>query len=117
MVESQSIWTYNIIIRALMYLVQTYHDYFKRTNQNLYGSKKVTMPRPELYVIYTGDRKRVSDTMSLSKEFFAGEKISIDAEVKVLYVENENDIIGHYIIFTKVYNEQRKMHEQRKRQY
>ena len=91
-----------------MYLVQTYHDYFKRTNQNLYGSKKVTMPKPELYVIYTGDRKIVSDTISLSKDFFAGEKISIDAEVKVLYQENENDIIGQYIIFTKVYNEQRK---------
>ena len=85
LVESQSTWTYNIIIRALMYLVQTYHDYFKRTNQNLYGSKKVTMPKPELYVIFTGDRKKVQDTISLSKEFFAGKKISIDAEVKVLY--------------------------------
>ena len=108
LVESQSTWTYNIIIRALMYLVQTYHEYFKRTNQNLYGSKKLDMPKPELYVIFTGDRKRVPNTISLSKEFFAGEKISIDAEVKVLYQENENDIIGQYIIFTKVYNEQRK---------
>ena len=110
LVESQSTWTYNIIIRALMYLVQTYHDYFKRTNQNLYGSKKVTMPKPELYVIYTGDRKNVPDSVSLSKEFFAGERISIDAEVKVLYQENENDIIGQYIIFSKVYNEQRKLY-------
>ena len=110
LVESQSTWTYNIIIRALMYLVQTYHDYFKRTNQNLYGSKKVNMPKPELYVIYAGDRKNVPDSVSLSKEFFAGEKISIDAEVKVLYQENENDIIGQYIIFSKVYNEQRKLH-------
>ena len=108
LVESQSTWTYNIIIRALMYLVQTYHDYFKRTNQNLYGSKKVIMPKPELYVIFTGERKKIPDTISLSKEFFAGEKISIDAEVKVLYQENENDIIGQYIIFTRVYNEQRK---------
>ena len=39
LVESQSTWTFNIIIRALMYLIQTYHDYFKRTNQNLYGSR------------------------------------------------------------------------------
>ena len=70
LVESQSTWTFNIIIRALMYLIQTYHDYFKRTNQNLYGSKKVNMPKPELYVIYTGDRKNISDTISLSKEFF-----------------------------------------------
>lgn len=110
LVESQSTWSYNIIIRALMYLVQTYHEYFKRTNQNLYGSKKVNMPKPELYVIFTGNRKKVPDIISLSKEFFNGEKISIDAEVKVLYQENENDIIGQYIIFSKVYNQQRKLH-------
>ena len=28
LVEQQSAWTMNIIIRALMYLVQTYHEYF-----------------------------------------------------------------------------------------
>ncbi len=110
LVESQSTWTFNIIVRALMYLVQTYHDYFKRTNQNLYGSKKVNLPKPELYVIYTGERKHVPDAMSLSQEFFDGEKVSIDAEMKVLYRENEKDIIGQYIIFSKVYNEQRKLH-------
>ncbi len=115
LVESQSTWTFNIIIRALMYLIQTYHDYFKRTNQNLYGGKKVNMLKPELYVIYTGERKHVPDTMSLSQEFFGGEKISIDAEVKVLYQENEKDIIGQYIIFSKVYNEQRKLHGNTKR--
>lgn len=110
LVESQSTWTYNIIIRALMYLVQTYHDYFKRTNQNLYGSKKVNMPKPELYMIYTGDKKKIPDTISLSEEFFNGETISVDAEVKVLYQENEKDIVGQYIIFSKVYNEQRKLY-------
>ena len=108
LVESQSTWTLNIVIRALMYLVQTYHDYFKRTNQNLYGSKKVNMPKPELYLIYTGDRKNVPVCISLSKDFFSGAKISIDAEIKVLHRENEKDIIGQYIIFSRVYNEQRK---------
>ena len=110
LVESQSTWTINIIIRALMYLIQTYHDYFKRTNHNLYGSKKVNMPKPELYMIYTGDRKTVPDTIALSKEFFDGARVAIDAEVKVLYQENEKDIIGQYIIFSKVYNEQRKLY-------
>ena len=110
LVESQSMWTLNIIIRALMYLIQTYHDYFKRTDQNLYGSKKVNMPTPELYVIFTGERKNIPDTISLSKEFFDGAKIAIDAELKVLYQENEKDIIGQYIIFSKVYNEQRKLY-------
>lgn len=110
LVESQSLWTSNIIIRALMYLVQTYHDYFKRTNQNLYGSKKVNMPVPELYVIYTGERKNIPDTISLGEEFFKGSETAIDAKVKVLYQESEKDIIGQYIIFSKVYAEQRKLY-------
>ncbi len=110
LVESQSTWTVNIVIRAFMYLVQTYHDYFKRTNQNLYGSKKANVPKPELYMIFTGERENIPDTISLSREFFNGEKIAIDAEVKVLYQENEKDIIGQYIIFCKVYNEQRKLY-------
>lgn len=110
LVESQSTWSVNIIIRAVMYLIQTYHEYFKRTDQNLYGSKKVNIPKPELYMIYTGDRKYIPDILSLSDEFFDGKQIAIDAEVRVLYQENENDIIGQYIIFSKVYNEQRKRH-------
>lgn len=115
LVESQSTWTYNIIIRALLYLMQTYHDYFKRTKQNLYGSKKVDMPKPELYLVFTGEKpKNPPDSISLSKDFFGGEKMAIDAEVKVLYQEDEGNIIGQYIIFCKVYNEQRKKHGQTK---
>ena len=116
LIESQSTWTLNIIIRALMYLIQTYHDFFKRTKQNLYGSKKVNMPKPELYVIFTGEKpKNPPDTISLSKDFFDGEKIAVDAEVKVLYQEDENSIIGQYIIFCKVYNKQRKKYGQVKK--
>lgn len=33
LVECQSTWTANIIFRALMYLVQTYREYFKRQNR------------------------------------------------------------------------------------
>ena len=108
LVESQSTWTMNIIIRALMYLMQTYHDYFRRTKQNLYGSKKVKMPKPELYVIFTGERKAIPDTITLSKDFFDEAEIAVDAKIKVLYQENAEDIIGQYIIFCKVYQEQRK---------
>ena len=116
LIESQSTWTLNIIIRALMYLIQTYHDFFKRTRQNLYGSKKVNMPKPELYVIFTGEKpKNPPDIISLSKDFFNGEKIAVDAEVKVLYQEDESNIIGQYIIFCKVYNEQRKKYGQTKK--
>ncbi len=74
------------------------------------------MPKPELYVIFTGEKpKNPPDIISLSKDFFDGEKIAVDVEVKVLFQEDENNIIGQYIIFCKVYNEQRKKHGQTKK--
>ena len=106
MVECQSTWTMNIIIRVLMYLVQSWIDYFERTNQNLYKSKKVKMPVPELYVIYTGERKTKPSQISLSKEFFGGKKCCIDVKVKMIYDSKEGDIINQYVTFTKVCNEQ-----------
>lgn len=106
LLEAQSLWTLNIIIRALIYLAQTYHDYFERTNQNLYKSKKVKMPIPELYVIYTGDRKNIPDVISLSKEFFDGADIAVDVRVKVICENDTDNIINQYIVFCKVYNEQ-----------
>lgn len=106
LVEAQSTWTMNIIIRALLYLVQTYHDYFERTKQNLYKSKKVQMPKPELYVIYTGDRKSKPSEVSLSEEFFDGEDCCIDVKVKMIYDGKEGDIINQYVVFTKVCTEQ-----------
>ena len=110
LLEAQSLWTLNIIIRALMYLAQTYHDYFERTNQNLYKSKKVKMPIPELYVIYTGDRKNIPDVISLSKEFFDGADIAVDVKVKVICASDTDNIINQYIVFCKVYNEQMKLY-------
>ena len=110
LLEAQSLWTLNIIIRALLYLAQTYHDYFERTNQNLYKSKKVKMPKPELYVIYTGDRKNIPDTISLSKEFFDGVDTAVDVKVKVICESDTDNILNQYIIFCKVYNEQMKLY-------
>ena len=106
LVEAQSTWTVNIIIRAVMYLIQTYHNYFERTKQSLYKSKKVQIPMPELYVIYTGDRKTKPSEISLSKEFFAGKECCLDVKVKMIYDGKEGDIINQYVLFTKVCNEQ-----------
>ena len=58
LLEAQASWTVNILIRILLYLAQSYHEYFERTSQSLYKSKKVKMPKPELYVIYTGNKGR-----------------------------------------------------------
>ena len=110
LVEAQSTWTMNILVRVLLYLAQSYHEYFQRTSQNYYKSKKVKMPKPELYVIFTGNKGRKPDRISLSKEFFEGADIEIEVKAKVIYESNEDDIINQYIIFCKVFNEQTKMH-------
>ena len=110
LVEAQSTWTMNILVRVLLYLAQSYPEYFQRTSQNYYKSKKVKMPKPELYVIFTGNKGRKPDRISLSKEFFEGADIDIEVKAKVIYESNEDDIINQYIIFCKVFNEQTKMH-------
>ena len=110
LVEAQSTWTANIIIRSMIYLMTTYQDFFKKTRQNLYSSKKVKLPKPELYVIYTGDRKEQPEYLSLSEEFFGGQEGFLDAKIRVLYGGEDDDIISQYVTFTKVYNEQMKLH-------
>lgn len=106
MLEAQSTWSVNVIIRMFIYLAQTCHEYFKGNSTNLYGSKKAVMPEPELYVVYTGDRKKRQEYISLSEEFFGGRNIGIELRAKVIYGGKGNDILEQYIKFTKVYNGQ-----------
>lgn len=110
LVEAQSTWSSNIIIRALEYLVNSYRRYFSDNNMDLYKSKKVELPRPELYVIYTGDRKTRPSEITLSEEFFEGEKIAVEVTVKMIYDGKKGDIINQYVTFTKVHDEQVKLH-------
>ncbi len=110
LLEAQASWTVNILIRVLLYLAQSYHEYFERTSQSLYKSKKVKMPKPELYVIFTGNKGRKPDTISLSQEFFDSADIDIEIKAKVIYESDKDNIINEYIVFCKVFNEQIKEH-------
>ena len=110
LIEAQSTWTMNILVRVLLYLAQSYHEYFQRTNQNYYKCKKVKIPKPELYVIFTGNKGRKPDRISFSEEFFDGADIDIEIKAKVIYESDTDDIINKYIIFCKVFNEQTKQH-------
>lgn len=106
MLEAQSSWTVNIIIRIFLYLAHTWNEYIESTRQNRYGSKKLAVPRPEFYVIYSGDRKDRPEWLRLSEEFFEGNREYLEVNVKVLYGDGKGDIISQYVDFTKVYNEQ-----------
>jgi hypothetical protein len=110
LIEAQSTWTVNILVRMLLYLAQTYHEYFESTSQSLYKSAKVKMPKPELYVIYTGNRGTKPDSISLSETFFDGADIDIEVKAKVLYESDRDDIINQYIVFCKVFDDQRQQY-------
>lgn len=63
-----------------------------------------------MYVIYTGNRKTRPEYLYLSKEFFGGDDSVLDVKVKMIYDGKEGDIINQYVTFTKIYNEQVKLH-------
>ncbi len=106
MIEAQSAWTVNILVRVLMYLAKSYQDYIIRRSQDIYGSKKVMLPKPEIYVIYTGKRKNRPESLSFAQEFFSGQDCFLDIKVKMIYDGKKGDIISQYVKFTNVFDEQ-----------
>lgn len=106
LVEAQTSWSVNIVVRGLFYMAQTIQNHIRDTKQNLYGSKKVTLPEPELYMIYTGDRKNRPEQFKLSEEFFNGRGSSLEVTVHVIYDGKQGDIISQYVTFTKIYRKQ-----------
>ena len=103
-VEAQSTWSVNILIRLLLYLVETIQEYMHERNMKMHAKGKHKIPMPEFYVIFTGTDE-IPKRISLKKDFFCSELCQIDLEAKVYNVETD-DIIGQYIIFSHVMDEQ-----------
>ena len=109
LIEAQSTWSANIVFRELEYLTKTYQDYLSDTSQNKFSHKKISLPRPELYVIYSGEKGDKPNSLNLSDLWIENGPSSIDLEVKIIYYEGEKDIISQYILFTRIYDEQKKI--------
>ena len=71
LVEAQSTWTVNVVLRMFLYLAEIWGEYIKATAQNIYSTKKVVLPATECYVVFTGDRKDKPSVISLFDEFLA----------------------------------------------
>ncbi|MBR2175589.1 MAG: Rpn family recombination-promoting nuclease/putative transposase [Clostridia bacterium] len=106
--EAQSRWTENLTLRILFYIAETYRRYLKETKQSEHNAKRINLPKPELYVLYTGD-KGLPDEISFKDDYFDGDA-PIDVRVKILRQSESNTIYGQYIGFSKVYDEQRKIY-------
>ena len=108
LVEAQSTWSVNIIVRSMFYLSVTYQRYIDEKGIDLYRNKRMQLPKPELYVLYTGDRKTHPEEITLKNEFFDGQDVALDIKIKMLYGTGEDDVISQYVSFTRVFDEQRK---------
>ena len=110
LVEAQSSWSENIVVRFLMYLGETYHRYIEKNDLELYTTKKVQLPKPELYVVYTGERKEKPEKISLKHSFWDTDDCCVEVEAQIIYDSNAGDILSQFITFSKVFDEQRKLY-------
>ena len=110
LMEAQSTWSINILLRLYMYLADTYKKLIKERQCNLYGSKKIDIPKPELYVIYLGKTKIGKKEFSLNEEYFEG-KGPIELRVKVITERSKKDILKEYIQFSHRCDDFRKKNE------
>jgi hypothetical protein len=106
LVEAQSTWSPNIALRALLYAAQTIKDLIHERAENVYGTAALRLPRPELYVVYTGLRGDVPATVSLSEANFGGAGADLEATVHVLD-EAGPSLPGQYIDFARTLDARR----------
>ena len=110
LVEAQSTWTANILVRFILYVAETLTTTFSSLDKNgdvankLYGTRKVPMPEIHLYVIYVGkDNSRVPEGLiTLSDEFYDGKELGVDIRATVISKASGADIISQYIRFCKI---------------
>lgn len=104
--EAQTSFCPNISVRMLLYVADKYSKYIEEHQLDVYSSNAITIPRCELYVIYTGNRKNVPKEFHLS-DLYEG-KADIDVTVHVLQANGTGDIIDQYVQFCHISDEQRK---------
>ena len=121
--EAQSTFTRNLPFRLLLYLAETLDRYVSSHNMNRYSTTPVKIPRPELYVIYTGSEE-VPSVLRLS-DLFAGKEENpdqnakkqqeirekyggIEIEVHVIRKTGKGDVLDQYIRFCEISDEMRK---------
>ena len=99
-----------------MYLASTYKDYIENKGISLYGTKKAVIPKPELYLIYSGNKGKKPEVLSFTKEFFGGNESAIEIKARVIYGNNKkHDVISQYIAYCKVLDMQVKKYGRTKK--
>ena len=114
LMEAQTTYTTNIVLRILFYLSETLKKYIIDSSENknlneLYNTKPRIIPKIKLFVVYTGDKIMQDHDLHLKDVMVENDIISdIDMKVRVLCTGNKKSILGQYILFTQIYSKQKK---------
>lgn len=102
MIEAQSTWSVNILIRMYIYLAEIWKNYIVQNGLDVFSTKELDLPVPEFYVVYTGNRKNRPKFLRLSDDIFHGTCKNIELTIRMLYNgENKGDILDQYVSFTE----------------
>jgi hypothetical protein len=112
MMEHQSTINYNMPLRMLMYVTETYKKITEE--ENLYRKKAILIPKPEFIVLYNGDEEFPDQkTLKLSDMYLGAGTASsaeLDLIVKVFNINNgrneeilrRSDTLNGYGIFVSL---------------
>ena len=109
LMEAQSTYSVNITLRLLMYLAKTYKEYVQEHEYNLYNTKPIPIPRPELYMVYVGEPRELPEVLHLS-DLYGGGEGDVEVKIHVLKDTGKKTIIDQYIRFCEICDEQRKIY-------
>ena len=96
--EHQATYNPNMPVRQMMYLGRQYDKYIKRTKQNIYGRKQMTLPVPRLVTFYNGVEDIPDKLLKLSDSFPCGtDPERSDVEVRVHMYNVRSQAQSHLI--------------------
>ena len=131
--EAQSTFSVKLAIRLFLYYAESLREYINDMEIDLYSESDIlgyrtkrivdnkviksdpiySLPTPEFYVIYTGDKKDVPDTIDFASLYLPssdGTK-KVNLSVKIIRSSSrDGDYVSQYFRFCKAANEMRKIY-------
>ncbi|MBQ9875361.1 MAG: hypothetical protein IJM30_12980 [Thermoguttaceae bacterium] len=111
MVEAQSTWSDNVVVRMFVYLGLYWTRVFAgKSGRKLYYEDKIELPVPETYVLYSGKRgKKIPKRISLRELFFENDPNAPDLVARVISGNPDaktKTIIDEFAFFERAFMEQ-----------
>lgn len=114
LVEAQSTWSNNIVLREFLYLGPVVQRFLASRGISVHRNKLIELPRIDLYVLYTGEQGSYPPSLTMTQRHFHNDPCGVEVTVHILRDGQPGDIIYQYVGFTRVFNEQTRLHKDNK---